>query len=51
LAIEAAEATDAFVASLESPLADALLENHIRWVHRSLHRGEHLDEAEAALRP
>ena len=49
LAIEAAEATDAFVEALESPLAEQLLANHVRWVRRSLHRIEHLDEADAAL--
>ena len=49
LAIAAAEETDAFVATLDGPLADELLANHVRWVRRSLHRGEHLDEADAAL--
>ena len=50
LALEAAEATDAFVATLDGPLAEQLLAAHVRWVRRSLHRTEHLDEAEAALR-
>ena len=50
LALEAATAIDEFVATLESPLADELLASHVRWISRSLHRNEHLDEAEAALR-
>jgi hypothetical protein len=49
LAIEAATDIDEFVAMLESPLADELLASHVRWVRRSLHRNEHLDEAHAAL--
>jgi hypothetical protein len=49
LAIDAAEATDAFVAAMDGPVADEVLAAHIRWIRRSLHRTEHLDEAEAAL--
>ena len=49
LAIDAATEIDDFVAELESPLADELLASHVRWVRRSLHRNEHLDEAGAAL--
>jgi DinB family protein len=50
LALDAATATDAFVATLDGALADELLASHVRWVRRSLHRNEHLDDAEAALR-
>jgi hypothetical protein len=50
LAIEAAEATDAFVAAMDGPVADAVLAAHVRWISRSLHRTEPLDEVEAALR-
>jgi hypothetical protein len=50
LAIEAAEATDAFVATMDGPAADDVLASHVRWIRRSLHRNEHLDEAEAAIR-
>jgi hypothetical protein len=49
LALEAATEIDEFVATLQPPLADELLASHVRWVRRSLHRNEHLDEAEAAL--
>ena len=50
LALDAATEIDDFVATLQSPLGDELLASHVRWVRRSLHRSEHLDEAEAALR-
>ena len=50
LAIEAAEMTDAFVAMMDGPVADDVLASHARWIRRSLHRNEHLDEADAALR-
>jgi hypothetical protein len=49
LALDASTEIDEFVARLQSPLADELLASHVRWVRRSLHRNEHLDEAEAAL--
>ena len=49
LALEAATELDDFVATLQNPLADELLASHVRWVRRSLHRNEHLDESEAAL--
>jgi hypothetical protein len=50
LALDAATDIDEFVATLETPLSDELLASHVRWISRSLHRTEHLDEAEAALR-
>ena len=50
LALDAATEIDDFVATLDGPLADELLASHVRWVRRSLHRSEHLDEADAALR-
>jgi hypothetical protein len=49
LAVEQAQALDARLAALEPGLLDALHDAMPRWVRRSLHRGEHLDELEAAL--
>ena len=50
LALDAASEIDAFIATLDAALVDVLLAAHERWIRRSLHRNEHLDEAEAALR-
>lgn len=49
LAIESAEALDARLAALAPEVADAVLAARPRMIRRSLHRNEHLDEAEAAL--
>jgi hypothetical protein len=49
LAIASAEAIDARLERVPDALVAALLDGHQRWVRRSLHRTEHLDEAEAAL--
>ncbi len=49
LAVEQAQALDARLAALQPGLLEALLDARPRWVRRSLHRGEHLDELEAAL--
>ncbi len=49
LAIEAAEAVDARLGGYPADLVDALLVDHGRWVRRSLHRSEHLDEVDRAL--
>ena len=50
LAIETAEATDAQLAAAPPALLEEIYEYNPRWVVRALHRNEHLDEAEAALR-
>lgn len=50
LALDAAAETDAFVATLDESLAEAILAASPRVVRRHLHRNEHLDEAEAAIR-
>jgi hypothetical protein len=49
LAVETATAVDDRLAALPADLLDALHAEVPRWVKRSLHRGEHLDELEAAL--
>ena len=49
LAVEQAQSLDARLEAVPPDLLDALLEARPRWVRRSLHRGEHLDELEAAL--
>jgi hypothetical protein len=49
LAVESAEALDAWLDAFPSALVAAILTEHPRWVRRHLHRTEHLDEAEAAL--
>ena len=49
IAIESAEALDARIDGYPDDLAAAVLETHARWIRRSAHRNEHLDEAEAAL--
>jgi hypothetical protein len=49
LALDAAAETDAFVATLDESLVEALLAASPRVVRRHLHRNEHLDEAVAAL--
>lgn len=50
LAIENAEALDARLENFPSALLDELYAYNKRWVVRALHRGEHLDEVDAALR-
>ncbi len=50
LGIETAEALDARLAGYPAPLLEEIFGYNKRWVIRALHRGEHLDEAEAALR-
>jgi hypothetical protein len=51
LALETAEALDARLERYPSErLADIFSQNQ-RWVIRALHRNEHLDEIEAALKP
>ena len=49
LAIEWAEALDARAETLPADVLAKVLAEHPRWIRRSLHRNEHLDEAVAAL--
>ncbi len=49
LAIETAEALDRRLASFPPGLLDDVAAYNQRWVDRSLHRNEHLDEADRAL--
>jgi hypothetical protein len=51
LAIETAEILDNRLETYPPNLLEELYSYNMRWVDRSLHRNEHLDEAEAALRP
>jgi Mycothiol maleylpyruvate isomerase N-terminal domain len=50
IAIEAAEAVDQQLEEFPPALLEEIYAYNQRWVERSRHRGEHLDEAEAALR-
>ena len=50
LAIETAEALDKRLESFPPALLEEIYAHAERWVVRALHRGEHLDEVEAALR-
>lgn len=50
LAIEWAEAMDAHTEALPDDVVAKVLAEHPRWIRRSLHRDEHLDEADEALR-
>lgn len=50
LAIEAGEALDKRLEDFPTDLLETVQAYNPRWVDRSLHRNEHLDEAETALR-
>ncbi len=50
IAIENAEALDKRLEAYSPALLEEIYAYNKRWVDRSLHRGEHLDEAEAALK-
>ena len=50
LAVEAAEEVDRRLETFPPSLLEQIYTYNQRWVVRALHRGEHLDEAEAALR-
>ena len=50
IAIETAEALDARLESYSPTLLDEILAYNPRWVIRALHRGEHLDQVDAALK-
>jgi hypothetical protein len=50
IAIETAEALDKRLERFPPALLEEVYTYNKRWVERSMHRGEHLDEAEAALK-
>ena len=50
IAIETAEALDRRLEAYPTALLEEIASYNKRWVDRSLHRGEHLDEADAALK-
>ncbi len=49
IAIESAEALDKRLEDFSPTLLEEIHASHKRWVERALHRGEHLDEVDAAL--
>jgi hypothetical protein len=50
IAIESAEAVDKQLEGFPPALLEEIYTYNKRWVERGMHRGEHLDEAEAALK-
>lgn len=50
LAIDAAQRVDRRLEDFPQPLAEMIYNRNERWVIRSLHRNEHLDEIDAALK-
>lgn len=50
IAIETSEALDKRLADYEPALLEEIQAYNQRWVVRALHRGEHLDEVDAALK-
>ena len=50
ICLETAETVDARLENYPPNLLDEIYVYNKRWVVRALHRGEHLDEAEAALK-
>lgn len=50
IAIETAEALDARLEAYSPTLLEEILAYNPRWVIRALHRGEHLDQVDAALK-
>lgn len=50
IALETAEAVDKRLEEYSSTLREEIYNYNKRWVIRALHRNEHLDEAEAALK-
>ncbi len=50
IGIETAEALDKRLESFPPALLEEIYTYNKRWVERDLHRGEHLDEADAALK-
>ncbi len=50
IAVETAETLDRRLEAFPPALLEEIFQYNNRWVDRSLHRGEHLDEAAAALK-
>ena len=50
IAIETAETLDKQLENYSPALLEEIYNHNKRWVIRALHRGEHLDEADAALK-
>ena len=50
IAIEAAEALDARLEGFPPALLEEIYAHNPRWVERARHRGDHLDEVDAALK-
>jgi hypothetical protein len=50
IAIETAQTLDERLETFSPVLLEEIYTYNKRWVERSLHRGEHLDEADAALK-
>ena len=50
IAIETAEALDVRLERFPSPLLEEIFSYNQRWVVRALHRGEHLNEVDSALK-
>ena len=50
IAIETAETLDKRLEDFAPALLEEIFKYNKRWIIRALHRGEHLDEAEAALK-
>ncbi|HLY26235.1 MAG TPA: DinB family protein [Aggregatilineales bacterium] len=50
IAIETAETLDKRLESFPPDLLEEIFKHNQRWVIRALHRGEHLDEVDAALK-
>jgi hypothetical protein len=51
IAVETAETLDERLATFPEHLLDEIYRYNKRWVVRALHRGEHLDEVDATLKP
>jgi hypothetical protein len=50
IAIETAEILDKRLEEYSPALLEEIYDHNTRWVIRALHRGEHLDEADAGLK-
>ncbi len=50
IAIETAETLDKRIEAFSPPLLEEIFTYNKRWVERALHRNEHLDEVDAALK-
>jgi DinB superfamily len=50
LAVETADALDKRLEAFPDPMLEQLFQYNKRWVIRAMHRGEHLDEVDLALK-